>query len=32
MITNVYGPQKKEDKLKLLNSLEELRARHPNMP
>ena len=32
MITNVYGPQKQEDKLKLLTSLEELRARHPNIP
>ena len=32
MITNVYGPQKQEDKLKLLTSLEELRAKHPNMP
>ena len=32
MITNVYGPQKQEYKLKLLTSLEELRARHPNMP
>ena len=32
MITNVYGPQKQADKLKLLTSLEDLRARHPNMP
>ena len=32
MITNVYGPKKLEDKLKLLTSLEELRERHPNMP
>ena len=32
MITNVYGPQKQEDKFKLLTSLEELRARYPNMP
>ena len=32
MITNVYGPQKREVKLKLLTSLEELRVRHPNMP
>lgn len=32
MITNVYGPQNLADKLKLLISLEYLRARHPNMP
>eukprot|EP00253_Pinus_taeda_P014299 PITA_14299 len=32
MITNVYGPQKQVDKLKLLTSLENLRARYPNMP
>jgi len=32
MITNVYGPQKLEDKLKLLTSLEELRERYPDMP
>lgn len=32
MITNVYGTQKQADKLKLLISLEDLRARHPNMP
>ena len=32
MITNVYGPEKKEDKLKLLTSLEELRQRHPVIP
>eukprot|EP00253_Pinus_taeda_P017178 PITA_17178 len=32
MITNVYGPQKQADKLKLLTSLEDLRARYPNMP
>ena len=32
MITNVYGTQKQEAKLKLLTSLEELRARHPNVP
>ena len=31
MITNVYGPQKQANKLKLLISLEDLRARHPNM-
>jgi len=32
MITNVYGPQKQADKLKLLTSLEELRARYPIFP
>jgi len=32
MITNVYGPQKQADKIKLLTSLEGLSARHPNMP
>ena len=32
MITNFYGTQKQEDKLKLLTSLEELRERQPNMP
>lgn len=32
MITNVYGPQKLEVKLKLLTSQEELRERHPDMP
>ena len=32
MITNVYGPQKQVVKLQLLISLEELRARHTNMP
>ena len=32
MITNVYGPQKLEDKLWLLTSLEELRERNPVMP
>eukprot|EP00253_Pinus_taeda_P004033 PITA_04033 len=32
MITNVYGPQKLEDKLKLLTTLEELRERYPDMP
>eukprot|EP00253_Pinus_taeda_P010243 PITA_10243 len=32
MITNVYGPQKLEDKLKILTSLEELRERYPNIP
>jgi len=32
MITNVYGPQQRADKRKLLASLEGLRARHPNIP
>ena len=32
LITNVCGPQKLEDKLRLLISLEELRERHPVMP
>ena len=32
MITNVYGPQKLEDKLKLLTSPEELRERYRDMP
>lgn len=32
MITNVYGPQKKANKLKFLTSLEGLRGRHPNAP
>lgn len=32
MITNVYGPQKQEDKFKLLSYLEELRVRYPSMP
>jgi len=32
MITNVYGPKKPEEKLKLLTSLEELRERHPVIP
>ena len=32
MITNLYGPKKLEEKLKLLTSLEELRERHPDMP
>ena len=32
MITNVYGPQKLEDKLRFLTSLEELRERDPLMP
>lgn len=30
MITNVYGPKKQEDKLKLFISLEDLRAIYPN--
>jgi len=32
LITNVYGPQKLEGKLKLLSSLEELRERYLVMP
>ena len=32
MNTNVYGPQKLEDKLKLLTSLEEMRKRYLDMP
>ena len=32
MITTVYGPQKLEDKLKLLTSLKKLRERYPDMP
>jgi len=32
MVTNVYGPQNPNDKLKLLTSLEELRQRHPPIP
>lgn len=32
MITNVYGPQKQADKLKLLISVEDQRTRHPNIP
>eukprot|EP00253_Pinus_taeda_P021718 PITA_21718 len=32
MITNVYGPHKQANKLKLLTSLEDLRARYPSMP
>lgn len=32
LITNVYGPQKLEDKLRLLISHEELRERYPVMP
>lgn len=32
MTTNVYGPQKLADKLKLLTSLEELRERHLALP
>ena len=31
-LTNVYGPQKLEDKLKILTSLEELRGRHLSIP
>lgn len=32
LITNVYGPQKLEDKFRLLTSLEELRERHLGIP
>lgn len=32
LITNVYGPQKAEDKLRLLTSLEDLRDRHLGIP
>ena len=32
LITNVYAPQKPEDKLRLLTSLEELRERHLGIP
>ena len=32
LLTNVYGPQKLEDKLKLLTSLEELRGRNLGIP
>eukprot|EP00253_Pinus_taeda_P033682 PITA_33682 len=32
MITNVYGPQKQANKLKLFTSVEDLRARHPILP
>lgn len=32
LITNVYGPPKLEDKLRLLSSLEELREIYPVMP
>jgi len=32
MITNVYGPQHLEDKLRLITSLEELREKHLVMP
>jgi len=32
LITNVYGPQKLEDKLRLLTSLEDLRDRHSGIP
>ena len=31
-LTNVYGPQKPEEKLRLLTSLEELIGRHPVIP
>lgn len=32
MITNIYGPQKLDDKIKLLTSLKKLRERYPDMP
>lgn len=32
MITNVYGPQLLEEKLRLLTSLEETKERHPELP
>ncbi len=32
LITNVYGPQKPRDKLRLLTSLEDLRVRHSGIP
>eukprot|EP00253_Pinus_taeda_P027310 PITA_27310 len=32
LVTNVYGPQKSEDKLKFLDSLGELRNRHAGVP
>ncbi len=32
LVTNVYGPQKPDDKLKLLTSLEDLRDRHSKIP
>ena len=32
LITNVYGPQRSDDKLKLLDFLVELRDRHARVP
>lgn len=32
MITNVYGPQLLDDKIRLLTSLEKMRERHPTVP
>ena len=32
LLTNVYGPQKLDEKLRLLTLLEELRARHRDIP
>lgn len=32
LLTNVYGPQKLDDKFRLLTSLEELRSRHRDIP
>jgi len=31
LITNFYGPQKPDDKLRLLTSLEDLRNKHPRI-
>jgi len=32
LLTNVYGPQRMDEKLKFLNSLEDLRDRHVGLP
>lgn len=32
LVTNVYGPQRMDDKLRLLNSLKSLRDRHVGIP
>ena len=32
LVTNVYGPQRMDDKLKFLDSLMELRDRHVDVP
>eukprot|EP00253_Pinus_taeda_P030070 PITA_30070 len=32
LLTNVYGPQRMDEKLKFLNSLEDLRDRHAELP